>query len=78
MTGDYKDIIKGIASITFLIGLFIGMTAWNLKQGAYIDQLEQELDEAREQLYISNDTLRQIEMFNEREYYMNQMEEEHE
>lgn len=75
MTGDYKDLIKGIVSITFLIGLFIGMTAWNLKQGAYIEQLEQELDEAREQLYISNNTLRQIQMFNEREYYMNQMEE---
>lgn len=72
---EYKEVILKILLPVFLIGLFIGMTTWNLKQGAYINQLEQELSETREQLYISNDTLRQIEMFNEREYYMNQMEE---
>lgn len=71
-----KYLIKRIASVAFLIGLFIGMIAWNLKQAADINRLEQELDQAREQLYISNDTLRQIYMFNEREYYMQQLEEE--
>lgn len=76
MTEDYKYLIKRIASIVFLIGLFIGMTAWNLKQAADINRLEQELFETREQLFISNDTLRQIEMLNEREYYMQQLEED--
>lgn len=69
----YKDFIVKLLLVFFLIGWFIGIAAWNLKQGAYVEQLEQELDETREQLYISNDMLRQIQMFNEREYYMNQM-----
>lgn len=71
----HKDFAVKLLLPLFFVGLLIGAFAWNLKQGAYVDQLEQELDETREQLYISNDTLRQIQMFNEREYYMNRMEE---
>lgn len=78
MTEDYKYFVKtkGLVSIFILIGLFIGITVQNLNQAAYINRLEKELNDTREQLYISNDTLRQIEMFNEREYYMQQLEED--
>lgn len=68
----YKDFIVKLLLVFFLIGWFIGIMAWNLKQGAYVEQLEQELAETREQLTISNSILEQITMFNEREYYMNQ------
>lgn len=72
----YKETILKILLPFFLIGVLIRMTAWNLKQGAYIEQLEQDLSETREQLYIANDNLKQIQMHNEREYYMDQMEDE--
>lgn len=72
----YKDSFVKILLPFFFIGLLIGAFAWNLKQGAYIDQLEQELDETREQLYIKDDMLKQVYMYREREFYMNQIEDD--
>lgn len=47
-----------------------------ISQQETIRELQKELNDTREQLYISNDTIKQIFMFNEREYYMNQMEDD--
>lgn len=66
---------KHLILIVLAIALGIGV-GFVISQQETIRELQRELNDTREQLYISNDTLRQIQMFNEREYYMNQMEDE--
>lgn len=59
--------------LAFAVGIAGGYV---ISQEQTIRELRQELNDTREQLYISNDTLKQIYMHNEREYYMNQMEDD--
>ena len=69
---DFKYFIKNILPLTVLIGLVFGLLGNILEQNEEIKELEQRLEETQELLNISNDTLKQIEMYQEREFYMNQ------
>lgn len=68
MTKREKVLITIFMVIT---GLFAGITT---EQGNKISELEQELQETQEQLLISNDQLKMIEMRNEAIKYMEEEE----
>lgn len=71
MKSKWKQVL-----LLIVLALTIGIGAgYVISKEQTIRELQQELNDTREQLYISNDTLKQIFMYNEREYYMNQMEE---
>lgn len=60
-----------------ILALTVGIAGgYVISKEQTIRELQQELNDTREQLYISNDTLKQIYMHNEREYYMDQMEDD--
>lgn len=63
--------------ILIILALAVGIAGgYVISQEQTIRELQQELNDTREELYISNDTLKQIYMHNEREYYMQQLEED--
>lgn len=72
MKSKWKQVL-----ILIVLALTVGVGAgYVISKEQTIRELQQELNDTREQLYISNDTLKQIYMHDEREYYMNQMKEE--
>lgn len=66
----FLGVVVPLLSIIAMLGLF--KTNGELENE--VDRLEQELSETRQQLLISNDTLKQINMYHEREFYMEDLE----
>lgn len=65
--------------IYYLLSFVIGVTMLVMVyQHKTIQELEDDLSEVREELYIKNDIIKQINMRNEREFYMERMEEKNE
>lgn len=61
--------------LSFVIGVAMLVMVYQHKT---IQELEDDLSEVREELYIKNDIIKQINMRNEREFYMERMEEKNE
>lgn len=65
-----KDKIIKFIAIAFLLGVIIGLGLRMYEQHKEIDELTNRLYDTQEQLIISNDQLKQIQMYQEREQYM--------
>lgn len=72
---NWKDIGK-IVLMSIVLGFVAGVIASNIELAKTNKQLETELVETQEQLNISNDHLKQINMRNEAIYYINQLEQQ--
>jgi uncharacterized membrane protein YidH (DUF202 family) len=73
MTKEVLEAIKKALNVTivvFAIGIIAGQAIRNFEQEIKIEELKAELSDTQEQLHISNDQLKQIYMFQEREQYM--------
>lgn len=73
MTKEVLEAIKKALNVTivvFAIGIIVGQAIRNFEQEIIIEELETELSEIQEQLHISNDQLKMIEMRNEAEKYI--------
>lgn len=67
-----KKRIAILLTTLFIMGAFAGAAIRTSKQQSEIERLEQELLDTQQQLIISNDQLKQIQAYQEREYYMEQ------
>lgn len=65
-----KDKIIKFIAIAFSLGVIIGLGLRMYEQHKEIDELTNRLYDTQEQLIISNDQLKQIQMYQEREQYM--------